>query len=99
MRPQAYFPTNFCSFSTFVSGENHALGLFKTICIMKYESKVPWLNIKEANEYQKFRQRQHGFWNFHASQDIYIFNQKFYPEFGFYLIFMMVQNGSKINFK
>ena len=61
--------------------------------------KGPLHNLKEANECQKFWQRQHGFWNVYASRDIYIFNQKFYPEFGFYLIFVMLQNGTKINFK
>ena len=66
---------------------------------MKYHSKVPWLNIKDTNECQKFRHRQHGFWNVHARRDIDIFNQKSYPEFGFYIIFMMLQNGTKINFK
>ena len=66
---------------------------------MKYDSKGPWLNVKEASECQKFRQRQHDFWNFHASQDIYIFNQKFYLEFRFYLIFVMLQNGTKMNVK
>ena len=90
---------NFLFISGFFSMFEKKQGTLQNNLHNEVSFKGPLPNINEANECQKFSQRHHGFWNFHASRDIYIFNQKFYPQFGFYLIFVMLQNGTKINFR